>query len=54
MISVSGPLLAVGVLSPGEIDMTFWKFLAPLVVGAIFGGGALAVLFLQAFMGVGG
>jgi len=54
MISVRGPLLAVGVLSQGKFDMTFWKILALLVVGAIFGGGALAVLFLQAFMGVGG
>ena len=54
MISVRGPLLAVGVLSQGNIDMTFWKILALLVVGAILGGGAIAVLFLHAFMGVGG
>jgi hypothetical protein len=53
MISVSRPLLAVGVPTQGKIDMTFWKILALMVVGAIFGGGALAVLFLQAFVGVG-
>jgi hypothetical protein len=54
MISVCSPRLAVGDFSRGKIDMTFWKIIALLVVGAIFGGGAIAVLFLQAFMGVDG
>jgi hypothetical protein len=41
-------------ISQGKIDMSFWKILALLVVGAIFGVGAAALMFLHAFMSVGG